>query len=336
MVAEPAARSVERSQIVHQTIAGPVRRADDAFEIIDRVRHDRMRIHHGGGSETSVDDRGGVIDLRHRGEIGAQALGQRCHRGGHARIVDESGCVDEHRKPRGAIAGRQCGEGLIQRGRERRLERVTDVLPAARTVAPEQKGQGIGRSRGAVGQHAKHVGGEAIEIGGQSGNYNEWMLVIRYAALLALVVWLGGMIVLGLIVAPATFQVLEAANPAAGHELAGSLFGTILWHFHLLAYGCAAVMLTCLFAIKFLGPPPASFIPRVSIVAVMLIVALYSGYPIARGIVQLRAQIPGASAALPERDAWRVQFNRLHETSTALMAVNFSLGLILLFWYVRE
>jgi uncharacterized membrane protein len=141
------------------------------------------------------------------------------------------------------------------------------------------------------------------------------MLILRYTALLALVVWLGGMIMLGLIVAPSTFQVLQAADPAAGRVLAGSLFGTILWHFHLVAYVCAFLMLACLVAIKFLGPPPASFIPRVAIVVVMLIVAVYSGYPIARGIVQL---------------------DRLHQTSTALMTVNLALGLVLLFWYVRE
>ncbi|HWF84843.1 MAG TPA: DUF4149 domain-containing protein [Vicinamibacterales bacterium] len=162
------------------------------------------------------------------------------------------------------------------------------------------------------------------------------MLVIRYTALLALVVWLGGMIILGLIVAPSIFEVLQTANPATGRDLAGSLFGTIFWHFHLVAYACAFVILTCLFAIKFLGPPPASFIPRVSIVVVMLIVAVFSGYPVARGIVQARSQVSGPMSALPDRDVRRVQFERLHETSTALMAINMTLGLILLFWYVRE
>ena len=162
------------------------------------------------------------------------------------------------------------------------------------------------------------------------------MLVIRYTALLALVVWLGGMIVLGLIVAPSAFQVLEAANPATGHALAGSLLGAIFWHFHVVSYACALVILACLFAIKFLGPPPASFVPRVSIVAVMLTAALYSGFPVTRGLLQLQSQAPGPVSALPDHDARRVQFDRLHETFTALMAVNLSLGLVLLFWYVRE
>jgi len=336
VIADPAAWSARHPQIVRESIARTIRAADDALEIVDGVRHDRMRTHHGGGRETSLDDREGLVDTRRGGEIGAQALGQRHHRGGHARIVDESGGGNEHRKPRRTIARRPCGDGLVQRRGERGFERVAHIGAAGLTVPSQEKGQGVWRGRGAVGENAEHVVGEAIEVGGQSGNYNKGMLVIRYTALLALVVWLGGMIVLGLIVAPSTFQVLEAANPATGGELAGSLVGTILWHFHLVAYGCAGVMLACLFAIKFLGPPPASFIPRVSIVAVMLIVALYSGYPVTRGMVRLQSQAHGPMATPPQRDAWRAQFDRLHEASTALMAVNLSLGLVLLFWYVRE
>ncbi|HEX3703368.1 MAG TPA: DUF4149 domain-containing protein [Vicinamibacterales bacterium] len=162
------------------------------------------------------------------------------------------------------------------------------------------------------------------------------MFAIRYTALLALVVWLGGMIMLGLMVAPALLQVLQAAEPVSGRVLAESLFGTILWHFHFVSYACAAVMLVCLFAIKFLGPPPAAFVPRVSIVVVMLMIAVYSGYPVARGLARVQTEVSGPMSALPDDDARRVRFDRLHQTSAALMAVNVALGLVLLFWYVRE
>ena len=60
---------------------------------------------------------------------------------------------------------------------------------------------------------------------------------IRYLALSVLVVWLGGMIVLGLLVAPSTFGVLQtaAADAANGRMLAGAVFGEILRRFHYLA-----------------------------------------------------------------------------------------------------
>ena len=82
------------------------------------------------------------------------------------------------------------------------------------------------------------------------------MLLVRYLALAALVVWVGGMVILGLLVAPQTFRVLQASNPADGRMLAGALFGAILRQFHLVAYACGAVLLVCLFVMKFLGPPP--------------------------------------------------------------------------------
>jgi hypothetical protein len=120
-----------------------------------------------------------------------------------------------------------------------------------------------------------------------AGNYNEGMFAIRYVALLSLVVWLGGMIWLG-------------------------LFGTptpeLLSRFHLAQYVCGFVVLVCLFAIKFIGPPPHGFIPRVAIVVLMLLIAVASGF-----------QFNGAPGAL-----------------RALTALNLALGLVLLYWYVNE
>jgi hypothetical protein len=162
------------------------------------------------------------------------------------------------------------------------------------------------------------------------------MVAIRYVALLALVVWLGGMIMLGVLVAPSTFRVLQAAEPVTGRVLAGSLFGDILRQFHLVAYGCGIVILVCLFAIKFLGPPPPAFIPRAAIVVVMLLIAVYSGYPVSREIAEIQSHVSGPLNALPDTDARRVRFDRLHRVSTTLMTINMALGLVLLGWYIRE
>lgn len=162
------------------------------------------------------------------------------------------------------------------------------------------------------------------------------MLAIRYVALLALVIWLGGMITLGLLVAPSTFQVLQAADPVSGRGLAGSLFGAILRNFHVVEYACGFVVLVCLFAIKFMGPPPHAFIPRVTIIVLMLISSVTSGYAVTPEIVRLQSEVSGPINGLPETDARRVRFDRMHQTSTGLMTVNMALGLVLLFWYVKE
>lgn len=162
------------------------------------------------------------------------------------------------------------------------------------------------------------------------------MFAIRYVALLSLVVWLGGMIVLGTLVAPVTFGVLQTADPATGRVLAGSLFGAILRNFHVVEYACGGLVLVCLFAIKFIGPPPLAFIPRVAIVVLMLALALTSGVPVTRGIARVQAEVSGPINALPETDARRVRFDRLHQTSTILMTINMGLGLVLLYWYIKE
>jgi len=162
------------------------------------------------------------------------------------------------------------------------------------------------------------------------------MVAIRYVALAALVVWLGGMIVLGLVVAPSTFRVLQAHDAGTGRVLAGALFGDILRQFSLIAYGCGATMMVCLFVMKFMGPPPRAFIPRAAIVALMLGLAAYAGGPVSREIAQLQSQAAGPMNALPDTDARRVRFNRLHATSTTLMTINMALGLVLLSWYARE
>jgi hypothetical protein len=162
------------------------------------------------------------------------------------------------------------------------------------------------------------------------------MPAVRYLALVALVVWLGGMVVLGLLVAPSTFSVLQGADPASGRLLAGAVFGEILRRFHLLAYACGAILIVCLFVIKFIGPPPYGFLVRVGIVAVMLALALYSGVPVSRGIAQIQSQVSGPISRLPDTDPRRVRFDRLHRMSTMLMTVNMGLGFVLLFWYARE
>lgn len=167
------------------------------------------------------------------------------------------------------------------------------------------------------------------------------VLAVRYIGLAALVAWLGGMIVLGLLVAPSIFRVLQASDPTAGRVLAGAVFGDILRRFHLLAYVCGGLLLTTLMLERLgtsqsTGSQPRGLSARAAIVLVMLAVAAYSGFPLTREIARVQSQVQGPMNKLPPSDPRRVLFDRLHATSTTLMTVNMALGLVLLFWYVRE
>ena len=85
------------------------------------------------------------------------------------------------------------------------------------------------------------------------------VLPLRYLYVLALGVWLGGMVVLGAIVAPSTFQVLQASAPEIGRALAGELFGTILARFHYVAYTCGGVLLVSMAAMALSTASPAAW-----------------------------------------------------------------------------
>jgi len=103
------------------------------------------------------------------------------------------------------------------------------------------------------------------------------MVVVRYIALAALVVWLGAM--------------------------QGVLAGNRTGSFTAVAYSCGALLVVCLFALKFVGPPPRAFVARAAIVVLMLLVTL--------------------------ADSW------WHSGAT-LTAINTALGFVLLAWYADE
>jgi uncharacterized membrane protein len=162
------------------------------------------------------------------------------------------------------------------------------------------------------------------------------MLALRYAYVLALVVWIGGMIVLGALVAPTTFSVLQAADPANGRALAGELFGTLLTRFHPIAYGCGAVLCVVLILGRILGPRPPAFAARVILVVVMLAVAGYSGRVVLTRVAAIQAQVGTLPSRLPAGDPRRVEFDGLHTLATRLMEFNILAALVLLYWEARE
>jgi uncharacterized membrane protein len=162
------------------------------------------------------------------------------------------------------------------------------------------------------------------------------VLALRYVYVLALAIWLGGMVVLGAVVAPTTFQVLQASDPATGRLLGGAVFGAILSRFHYVAYSAGILALMTLTAMALLGPRPRGFAVRSSIVGLMLVVALYSGFAVLGEVDAIQQEVGGLPSSLPAGDARRVRFDELHQRSTHLMMVNVIGALILLYWEARE
>jgi uncharacterized membrane protein len=153
---------------------------------------------------------------------------------------------------------------------------------------------------------------------------------------LALVLWLGGMAIAGLVVAPVTFAVLEAWNPATGRVLAGDVFGAVLERLSLIAYAAGIVMFVVLTVQRLLGPRPRSYGIRVGIIALMLALTMYADMVAAPRIDELQSQVGGPMNQLAADDARRVEFDRLHGLSTTLIVMAIGGGLVLLGWETRE
>jgi len=162
------------------------------------------------------------------------------------------------------------------------------------------------------------------------------MPVLRYSYIVALVIWVGGTVVTGAVVAPTVFGVLQAWNPGEGRVLAGQVFGTVLQRLQLIAYGAGAVMIVALSLQRLIGPRPVAFGIRVGFVTIMLGLTLYSGLVITPRIETLQHAVAGPMNQLPVDDPRRVEFDGLHSLSTTLFTLAGVGGLILLFWEARE
>jgi len=160
------------------------------------------------------------------------------------------------------------------------------------------------------------------------------MLALRYAAILAIAVWSGGLLALGAIVAPAIFDVIALRQVPAGRVLAGAIFGEAFHRFHFVAYGCGAVLLLSLITRRVLGPRPRRFAVRFGLATLMLAATLYSGLVLTRAIDNIQQQVGAnvAIASLDATDARRVEFGRLHAQSTLIQLVPLLGGVLLVFW----
>jgi hypothetical protein len=161
------------------------------------------------------------------------------------------------------------------------------------------------------------------------------MLALRYAAVLALALWTGGLVVVGAVAAPSVFDVLGARG-AEGRVLAGAVVGELLQRFTLISYGCAAVVLLSLAVRGVLGPRPRRFAFRVAGLLLMIAATAYGGFVLAPRIAAMQRSIGTAPSALDETDPRRVEFGRLHGFSVSLQLVPLLGGLALLFWELKD
>jgi hypothetical protein len=162
------------------------------------------------------------------------------------------------------------------------------------------------------------------------------MVLLRYLYVVALVLWVGGLISAGALVAPSVFGVLQAWNPSEGRVLAGQVFGEVLLRLTWLSYAMAFIMFMTLTLHRLLGARPLKYGIRVGIMALMLLMMMALGFYIIPEVNEIQAQVGGPVSQLMATDARRVEFDRLHGLSNILFSITAIGGLALCWWEARE
>ena len=162
------------------------------------------------------------------------------------------------------------------------------------------------------------------------------MFLLRYLYVVALVLWVGGLVVAGALVAPSVFGVLQAWNQSQGRVLAGQVFGEVLLRLTWLSYAMGGIMIITLTLHRLLGARPLKYGIRVGIMAMMLVMMMVTGFYLIPEVDALQAQVSGPMSELPDTDPRRVEFNRLHGLSNILFSITAVGGLALCWWEARE
>jgi len=162
------------------------------------------------------------------------------------------------------------------------------------------------------------------------------MAFLRFTALLALAVWLGGLVALGGIAAPTLFEVLEARQHPGARELSGALFGAIFSRFQYVAWAMGALLLASLALRAALGPRPRHTAIRMWTLVAMLAMSMATSFVIIPRVDAIRDNVKGPVASLPADDPQRVLFGRLHGLSSGLMLLTLVAGVGLVWIELRD
>jgi len=156
------------------------------------------------------------------------------------------------------------------------------------------------------------------------------MSVLRFFMLLALVVWIGGIIFFAAVLAPTLFKVLPT------HQLAGAVVSRSLGVLHWMGIACGVVFLITSMISSYSARGAAHpFAPRHLLVYMMLALTVISQLVVSAKLLAMRTAM-GEIDLVPVTDARRIAFNQLHAWSTRLETGVLILGLVVLFLVARR
>jgi hypothetical protein len=151
------------------------------------------------------------------------------------------------------------------------------------------------------------------------------MSILKFLMLLSLIVWLGGIIFFGAVLAPTVFTVLPTRH------LAGSVVSPSLNRLHWMGIISGIVFLVSSTIYSRMTSGSAHvFAARHVLLIIMLLLTLTSQFAITPKMAALRASMGEIDTVAPS-DPSRVQFNALHIWSTRLEMGVLVLGLVVVY-----
>ena len=151
--------------------------------------------------------------------------------------------------------------------------------------------------------------------------------ILRFVQVFALGTWVGSIIYLSFVVTRGAFGVLQSRDQA------GLVVGYSLARLHYMGMVAAVLFLVAGFA---LAPSLKAFVqPAMLGVFFMLLLTVVSQTRVTPRLAELRTEMVSVDAT-PKDNPLRVEFDRLHQTSVRIEVVVLLLGIVSLFFTVRN
>jgi len=169
------------------------------------------------------------------------------------------------------------------------------------------------------------------------GHISPMRTFLRSLTLLAIVVWVGGLLFFGTVVAPVAFEKLMPMfpDPALGLQVAGTMVRDSLARLHDIGLFCGAILLLLCIVERVTRATRRAIGPPMLLVAVMMGLTAYSQFSVIPRMETLRIKVGPAMVDPGSTNPARVDFNRLHNLSTSLEGIVLLCGLGLIVLYAR-
>lgn len=161
--------------------------------------------------------------------------------------------------------------------------------------------------------------------------------LVRSLILLGLVVWVGGLLFFGAVLAPVAFGSVMPMfpNPVFGVHVAGTLVRISLLRLHDIGLVAGVVLLLLCIVERVLRLTRHTIVPQLVLLAAMVGLTAYSQFSVIPRMETLRVHSGAGIASLQWNDPARQSFDRLHNMATHLDEVVILCGLGLIVLYAR-